>query len=74
MAKAAEIGGAFLRSRDPEALHAGQPAMLHFQMDEPDVVIVAGVEVDAKRDRCDFGTFAWFTGPEGNRVELWRPK
>lgn len=32
-----------------------------------------GVTVDPKRDRYDFGRFGWFTGPEGNRVELWQP-
>jgi predicted enzyme related to lactoylglutathione lyase len=55
-----------------------QPAMLNFQVDDLDALldalIAAGVEVDAKRDRYDFGDFGWFTDPDGNRVELWQPK
>jgi predicted enzyme related to lactoylglutathione lyase len=55
-----------------------QTAMLNFQVDDLDALldalIAAGVEVDAKRDRYDFGDFGWFTDPEGNRVELWQPK
>ncbi|GGH14022.1 VOC family protein [Silvibacterium dinghuense] len=55
-----------------------QPAMLNFQVDalDPllDALIAAGVEVDPKRDRHDYGNFGWFTDPEGNRVELWEPK
>jgi predicted enzyme related to lactoylglutathione lyase len=54
-----------------------QPAMLNFQVDDLDAVldglIAAGVEVDAKRERSDYGSFGWFTDPEGNRVELWQP-
>ncbi|MFT4111230.1 VOC family protein [Silvibacterium sp.] len=55
-----------------------QPVMLNFQVDalDPllDALAAAGVEVDAKRERSDFGDFGWFTDPEGNRVELWQPK
>lgn len=55
-----------------------QPGMLNFQVDDLDALldalIAAGVEVDEKRDRYDFGDFGWFTDPEGNRVELWQPK
>jgi predicted enzyme related to lactoylglutathione lyase len=54
-----------------------QPAMLNFQVDDLDAVldglIAAGVEVDPKRERYDYGSFGWFTDPEGNRVELWQP-
>jgi predicted enzyme related to lactoylglutathione lyase len=118
MARATGIGGAFLRSADPEALYAwyekhlglqrrdgyfafeavnqrattvvaffpqdsgyfpvAQPAMLNFQVDDLDglldALIAAGINVDAKRDRYDFGDFGWFTDPDGNRVELWQPK
>lgn len=55
-----------------------QPAMLNFQVDDLDALldalIAAGVEVDPKRDRYDYGDFGWFTDPDGNRVELWQPK
>jgi predicted enzyme related to lactoylglutathione lyase len=54
-----------------------QPAMLNFQVDDLDAVldglIAAGIEVDPKRERYDYGNFGWFTDPEGNRVELWQP-
>jgi predicted enzyme related to lactoylglutathione lyase len=32
-----------------------------------------GVEIDPKREDCDFGRFAWITDPEGNKIELWEP-
>lgn len=56
---------------------AAQPAMLNFQVDDLDAtldkLIAAGVTVDPKRDRSDYGQFGWFTDPAGNRVELWQP-
>ena len=33
----------------------------------------AGITVEKVED-FDYGRFAWFTDPEGNRVELWEPK
>jgi predicted enzyme related to lactoylglutathione lyase len=55
-----------------------QPAMLNLQVDNLDELldslVAAGVDVDAKRDRYDFGDFGWFNDPDGNRVELWQPK
>jgi FKBP-type peptidyl-prolyl cis-trans isomerase 2 len=33
----------------------------------------AGVPVDEKVDRSEFGNFGWATDPEGNRFELWEP-
>jgi D-3-phosphoglycerate dehydrogenase len=33
-----------------------------------------GVNVDPKVETCDYGKFAWIMDPEGNRVELWKPK
>jgi predicted enzyme related to lactoylglutathione lyase len=54
-----------------------QPAMVNFQVDDLDALlnklIAAGVPVDPKRETFDYGKFAWFTDPEGNRVELWQP-
>ena len=56
---------------------AAQPAMLNFQVDDLDALldklVAAGVQVDPKREACDYGKFGWFTDPEGNRVELWQP-
>ena len=64
-------------SRTSEYFPTTQPAMLNFQVDDLDAVldglIAAGVEVDPKRERYDYGNFGWFTDPEGNRVELWQP-
>jgi predicted enzyme related to lactoylglutathione lyase len=34
---------------------------------------VAGVSVDKIEDHA-YGSFAWITDPEGNRIELWEPK
>lgn len=56
---------------------ASQPAMLNFQVDDLDALLdrlmAAGVEVDPRRETCDYGKFGWFVDPEGNRVELWQP-
>ena len=55
-----------------------QPAMLNFQVDDPDAVLAgltaAGVTVDPNREDYSYGRFGWFTDPEGNRVELWQPR
>ena len=64
-------------SRGSDYFPVKQPAMLNFQVDDLDALldamIAAGVEVDPKRQRDDYGSFGWFTDPEGNRVELWQP-
>ena len=56
---------------------AQQPAMLNFLVDDLEALLKklsdAGVTVDPKREKADFGSFGWFTDPEGNRVELWEP-
>jgi predicted enzyme related to lactoylglutathione lyase len=33
----------------------------------------AGVAVDEKVEKTEYGTFGWATDPEGNRFELWEP-
>ena len=54
-----------------------QRAMLNLRVDDLDAVLeklrAAGVDIDAKREDHDYGHFAWFNDPEGNRVELWQP-
>ena len=64
-------------ARESEYFPLRQPAMLNFQVDDVDAIldalIAAGVEVDPKREKYDYGSFGWFTDPEGNRVELWQP-
>ena len=32
-----------------------------------------GAVVDEKIEDHDYGSFGWFTDPDGNRVELWQP-
>ena|SRR5579883_2330604 len=63
-------------SRGSNYFPAAQPAMLNFRVDDLDAVLdglmAAGVEVDPKRERYEYGSFGWFTDPEGNRVELWQ--
>jgi predicted enzyme related to lactoylglutathione lyase len=66
-----------LFKRGSDYFPVSQPTMLNFQVDDLDglldALIAAGVDVDAKRDKYDYGSFGWFTDPEGNRVELWQP-
>ena len=54
---------------------SGQHSMLNFRVDDLDAVLdklrAAGAEIDPKQEEADFGRFAWFNDPEGNRVELW---
>jgi predicted enzyme related to lactoylglutathione lyase len=51
--------------------------MLNIRVDDLDAVLAklqaAAVEIDPKREYYDYGRFAWFNDPEGNRVELWQP-
>ena len=54
-----------------------QRAMINFRVDSIDEVVAqlseAGAKIDPKRDDSEYGRFAWFWDPEGNRVELWEP-
>jgi predicted enzyme related to lactoylglutathione lyase len=54
-----------------------QEAMVNFRVDDLDAVLeklsTAGVDIDPRREDHDYGRFAWFSDPEGNRVELWQP-
>lgn len=56
---------------------ARQQAMFNLRVDALDEVLVqitaAGARVDPHREDSDYGRFAWFWDPEGNRVELWEP-
>jgi predicted enzyme related to lactoylglutathione lyase len=64
-------------SKNSDYFPRTQPAMLNFQVDDLDALLdqlaAAGVSVDPKRDKNEYGNFGWFTDPEGNRVELWQP-
>jgi predicted enzyme related to lactoylglutathione lyase len=54
-----------------------QQAMLNLRVDDLDAILdklrAAGADIDPKREDYDYGRFAWFNDPEGNRVELWQP-
>ena len=54
-----------------------KPFMINFRVDDLDALLAqlrsAGVEVDAKVDKSEYGAFGWIMDPEGNRVELWQP-
>jgi len=56
---------------------SGQGAMVNFRVDALDEVLArleaSGAWIDPNRQTYDFGRFAWFRDPEGNRVELWEP-
>ncbi|WP_031494841.1 VOC family protein [Bryobacter aggregatus] len=71
-----QIVFAFFREEE-EYFPPAQKAMINLQVDDLDGVldrlIAAGVTVDPKRDRYDFGIFGWVIDPEGNRIELWQP-
>jgi predicted enzyme related to lactoylglutathione lyase len=51
--------------------------MLNLRVDDLEAVLPklrsAAVDIDPKREDYDYGRFAWFNDPEGNRVELWQP-
>ena len=36
-------------------------------------VAQGGAEIHGKPETIEFGSFGWFTDPEGNKVELWQP-
>jgi predicted enzyme related to lactoylglutathione lyase len=54
-----------------------QQAMVNYRVDDLDALLeqlrAAGVEIDPKREDCEYGRFAWIVDPEGNRIELWQP-
>ena len=56
---------------------SGQQAMLNLRVDDMDAVLeklrTSGATIDPKREDHEYGRFAWFSDPEGNRVELWQP-
>jgi predicted enzyme related to lactoylglutathione lyase len=65
-------------SHDTDYFGTGkQQAMVNLRVDDLDAVLeklrAAGADIDPKREDYDYGRFAWFNDPEGNRVELWQP-
>jgi predicted enzyme related to lactoylglutathione lyase len=54
------------------------PFMINYIVDDLDAVLAelraAGVQVDERVERHDYGNFGWIIDPDGNRIELWEPK
>jgi predicted enzyme related to lactoylglutathione lyase len=54
------------------------PFMINYIVDNLDATLAelraAGVQVDERVERYDYGNFGWITDPDGNRIELWEPK
>lgn len=54
-----------------------QPQMLNFRVADLDALLAqlraAGVTVDEKVERSEYGAFGWCLDGEDNRVELWQP-
>jgi predicted enzyme related to lactoylglutathione lyase len=54
------------------------PFMINYIVDDLDATLAelraAGVKVDERVERYDYGNFGWITDPDGNRIELWEPK
>jgi predicted enzyme related to lactoylglutathione lyase len=55
----------------------GQSFMINLVVDDLDAALAnvrdAGGKVIPEKEEHDFGRFAWFVDPDGNRVELWEP-
>jgi predicted enzyme related to lactoylglutathione lyase len=54
-----------------------QRAMINFRVDSMEEIVArltqGGARIDPKQESHEYGKFAWFWDPEGNRVELWEP-
>lgn len=54
------------------------PFMLNYIVDDLDALLAelraAGVQVDERVERSEYGNFGWVLDPDGNRIELWEPK
>lgn len=57
---------------------SGQTFMINLIVDDLRAALAqvreGGAAVDDKIEDHDYGSFGWFTDPDGNRVELWQPK
>jgi predicted enzyme related to lactoylglutathione lyase len=63
---------------DTKYFEPGQkPFMMNFRVDDLDGLLAqlraAGVTVEDKVEKYDYGKFGWIMDPEGNRIELWEP-
>jgi predicted enzyme related to lactoylglutathione lyase len=64
-------------AQDTDYWPAGKQAMVNFTVTDLDAMLAqlrgAGVEVDERVEKLEFGRFGWAVDPEGNRFELWEP-
>jgi predicted enzyme related to lactoylglutathione lyase len=55
----------------------GQQLMVNFRVRDLDAMLAqlraAGVDVDERVEKMEYGRFAWASDLEGNRFELWEP-
>ncbi len=55
-----------------------QAYMINLVVDDVDEalaqVVEGGAELAGEPESNDYGRFGWFVDPEGNKVELWKPK
>jgi predicted enzyme related to lactoylglutathione lyase len=55
-----------------------QQAMVNYRVDDLEGLLTqlreAGVAIDPHQEHASYGSFAWITDPEGNRLELWEPR
>ncbi len=57
---------------------SGQTFMINLMVDDVRAALArvrdGGAVVAENIEDHEYGTFGWFTDPDGNRVELWQPK
>jgi catechol 2,3-dioxygenase-like lactoylglutathione lyase family enzyme len=62
---------------DSKKFDPAQAQMLNFRVADLDGLLAqlraAGVTVDEKVERSEYGNFGWCVDGEGNKVELWQP-
>ncbi|MBI5086150.1 MAG: VOC family protein [Acidobacteria bacterium] len=53
------------------------PVMINYIVEDLDDLLARlsdeGVQVDPKREDCEYGRFAWIYDGDGNKIELWEP-
>ena len=64
---------------DTEYFHpSSQPFMINLVVDDLEGALAqvqqGGAKQVGKIEDYEYGRFAWFLDPEGNKVELWQPK
>ena len=56
---------------------SGKDFMINLAVDDLDGMLArlraAGATLHGEPERSEFGSFGWFSDPDGNKVELWQP-